>query len=90
MNGAVTSKQVVAHAYFSLLCVLALSFLLPHYGGVILAAGCAGVLTAYIAVEPEHFRGRNRTLSLAKWLIVGMWAMAAMVAVMTLTGAVSG
>ena len=46
-----------------------LFFILPRYGGMLgryvgiaLTVGCASILSAYVAVLPEHFRSRSGSI----------------------------
>lgn len=47
---------------------------------------CAALMSAYILVMPDTFRGRSGSLYLAKCLVGGMWIMwAIVVAIETFT-----
>lgn len=88
MNGTITVKQVVAHPYFAIVCLISLFFILPRYGGAAVMIGCAGVLTAYVAVLPERFRSRSGSMMTATCLVAAMWAGAAVITALTLAEAI--
>ena len=88
MSGAVTAKKVVEHPFFSMICVLSLFFILPRYGSTAVMVGFACILSAYVAVLPEHFRSRSGSMMTATCLVAAMWVAAAVIAVLTLMGEV--
>ena len=55
MNETISARKIVTNAYFSMLCVLGVFFLLPRYGGIAVMVGCASILSVYVAVVPEQF-----------------------------------
>jgi len=80
-------RKIVSHPYFSMVCVLTVSFVLPRFGSAAVMAGCAGVLTAYVMLLPESFRGRSGSLTTAICLVTAMWIAAAVIATFTWMGA---
>ena len=90
MSGTISGKKFVTHPYFSMLCVLSLFFILPRYGSMAVMVGCASVLSAYIAVLPEHFRGRSGSMVAATCLVAAMWVAATVIAALTLMGEIRG
>lgn len=90
MNGTMTAKQLVSHPYFALIAFLALTYVLPQYGGIAVMVGCAGLLSVLVAVTPEQYRTRNGSLRTAMGLLTAMWVAAALITAMILTGAVRG
>lgn len=86
MSGTITAKKVVTHPYFSMICVLSLSFILPRYGSMAFMVGCASILSAYVVVLPEHFRSRSGSMVTASCLVAAMWVGAAVITAMTLMG----
>ena len=90
MHGTMTAKQVVTNPYFSLICFLAMTYLLPQFGGIAVMVGCAGLLSILIAVSPDQYRTRNGSLWTAIGLLAAMWIGAALITAMILTGAVRG
>lgn len=90
MSQTITTKKVVTHPYFALFCFLTLCVFLPQYGGsyggVAAMVGSASLLSVFVAVMPENFRTRSGSMMPARCLIAVMWAGAAVIAVMTLTG----
>ena len=86
MKTTITLKKTVAHPYFSLACVVAVLFVLPRYGGIATMVGCATVLSAYVSTFPDRFRSRSGSLTPAVCLVTAMWAAAAVIAVLSLTG----
>lgn len=87
MNGTITTKAVITHPYFSMICSLALWYILPQYGGgAVTMLGCAGLLTTYLLVLPESFRGRRGALTTAICLVAFLWLAAAVIATLTLSG----
>ena len=90
MSGTITAKKVVTHPYFSMLCVVSLFFILPRYGGMAVMVGCASILSAYVAVLPEHFRSRSGSMMTAICLVAGMWVEAAAITALTLMGEIRG
>ena len=90
MSGTITAKKVVAHPYFMMICVLSLFFILPRYGGIAVMVGCASLLSAYVAVSPEHYRSRSGSMMTATCLVAAMWVAAAVVTALTLMGEIRG
>ncbi|NLS91262.1 MAG: hypothetical protein GXX96_03640 [Planctomycetaceae bacterium] len=86
MSGTITAKKVVTHPCFSMMCFFSLLFILPRYGSVAVMVGCASVLSAYVAVLPEHFRSRSGSMMAATCLVAAMWVAAAVITVLTLMG----
>ena len=86
MSGTITAKKVVTHPYFSLICFLAVCFILPRYSGIAVMVGCASILSAYVAVLPEHFRSRSGSMKAATCLVAAMWVAAAVITALTLMG----
>ena len=86
MSGTITAKKVVTHPYFSMICVLSLFFILPRYGSMAVMVGCASILSAYVAVLPEHFRSRSGSMMAATCLVAAMWVAAAVITALTLMG----
>lgn len=52
--------------------------------------GCATGLSAYVTVFPDSFRGRSGSLTLAGYLVAALWALTAIVTVLSLTGELQG
>lgn len=77
MNKPLPFKKVVEHPFFGLACFVAILFVLPRYGPAAMMIGCAVVLAAYVAVNPDRFRTRSSSLTAAVCLVTVMW-MAAM------------
>lgn len=90
MHGTMTSRQVVTHPYFALICFLAVTLVLPQFGGMAVMVGCAGLLSMLVAVSPEQYRTRNGSLKTAMGLLAAMWLAAALITAMILTGTVRG
>jgi hypothetical protein len=90
MSGTIAAKKVVTHPYVVLVCVLCLFFVLPRYGSMAVMVGCASILSAYVAVLPEHFRSRSGSMMTAICLVAGMWLEAAVITALTLMGAIRG
>jgi hypothetical protein len=90
MNGTITVKKIVAHPYFSMICVITLFFILPRYGSMAVMVGCASILSAYVAVLPEHFRSRSGSMMAATCLVAAMWVAAAVIIALTLMGEIRG
>ena len=88
MSGSITEKKVVAHPYYSMIFALSLFFILP--GGIAIMVGCASILSAYVAVLPEHFRSRSGSMMTATCLVAAMWMAAAVVTALILMGEVRG
>ncbi len=86
MNTTIPFKKAVDHPYFGLVCFVALCFVLPRYGAVAMMTGCALVLTVCVSVNPGPFRSRSGSLTAAVSLVVAMWAAAAVLAWLSLTG----
>ena len=86
MSGTITAKKVFTHPYFSMICFLSLLFILPRYGDIVVMVGCASVLSAYVAVLPEHFRSRSGSMMAATCLVTAMWVAAAVITALTLMG----
>ena len=86
MSGTITAKKVVTHAYFSMICILCILFVLPRYGGIAVMVGCASLLSAYVAVSPESFRSRRGSMMTATFLVAAMWVAAAVITALTLMG----
>jgi hypothetical protein len=86
MSGTITVKKILTHPYFALVCVVSLFFILPRYGGMAVMVGCASILSAYVAVLPEHFRSRSGSMMTATCLVAAMWVAAAIVTALTLMG----
>lgn len=89
MITAITPKKIVAHPYFSMLCALAVFFILPQYGSAAVMVGCASVLSAYVALWPEPFRSRSGSMLAAKYLVTAMWIFTAVIVALTLMGELS-
>ena len=85
-SGTITAKKVVTHPYFSMICVVSLFFILPRYGSMAVMVGCASILSAYVAVLPEHFRSRSGSMMAATCLVAVMWLAAAVITALTLMG----
>jgi hypothetical protein len=90
MSGTITAKKVVTSPYFSMICVLAVFFVLPRCGTIALMVGCASILSAYVAVLPEHFRSRSGSMMAATCLVAAMWVAAAVITALTLMGEIRG
>ncbi len=90
MSGTITTKKIVAHPYFSMMCTLSMFFILPRYGGIAVMVGCASIFSAYVAVLPEHFRSRSGSMMAATCLTAAMWVAAAVITTMILMGEVQG
>jgi hypothetical protein len=88
MGGAITARKIVSQPYFSLISVVSLFFILPQYGSVAMMVGSAGVLSAYVAGLPELFRSRSGSMKTATCLVAAMWAATAVIAALTLMGAI--
>ncbi len=86
MKTTVSLKSAMAHPYFSSVCAISMLFILPEYSVIATMVGCATVLSAYVAVFPDSFRGRRGSLTLAGFLVAAMWAAAAIVTVLSLVG----
>lgn len=86
MNKTIPFKKAVDHPYFGLVCFVALCFVLPRYGAAATMLGCAVVLTVCVSVNPGRFRSRSGSLTAAVSLVVAMWAAAAVLAWLSLTG----
>lgn len=76
MNKPLPLKQIVEHPFFGLACFAAILFVLPRYGLAAMMIGCALVLAAYLAVNPDRFRSRSGSLTLAVCLVTAMWMVA--------------
>lgn len=48
--------------------------------------GCALVLAAYLAANPDSFRSRSGSLTAAVWLVTAMWMAAVVLVWLSLTG----
>ena len=90
MSGTITAKKVVTHPYFSMICVLSLFLILPRYGSWAVMAGCASILSAYVVVLPELFRGRSGSMMAATCLAAAMWVAAAVITALTRMGEIRG
>ena len=90
MSGTITAKKVVTHPYFSMICVVALFVILPRYGSMAVMVGCASILSAYVAVLPEHFRSRSGSMMTATCLVAAMWVAAAVITAVTLMEKIRG
>ena len=90
MSETKTAKKVVTHPYCSMVCILSLFFILPHYGSVAVMVGCASILSAYVAVLPESFRSRSGSMVAATCLVAAMWLAAAVITALTLIGEIRG
>ena len=90
MSGTTTPKELVTHPYFSTICALSVFFILPRYGSWAVMVGCAGMLSAYVAVLPESFRSRSGSMTAATCLVAGMWVAAAVITALTLMGQIRG
>ena len=87
MSRAITAKKVVTHPYFAMICYLSLIIVLPRYAGLAATmVGCAGILSVYIAVLPEHFRSRNGSMMAASCLLATVWLATAVITALTLMG----
>ncbi len=86
MKTTILLKSAMANPYFPPFCAISMLFILPRYGSVATMVGCATILSAYVAVFPDSFRGRKGSLTLAGFLVAGMWALTAIVTVLSLTG----
>jgi hypothetical protein len=86
MSGTITAKKIVAHPYLSIVCLLSLLFVLPPYGSMAVMVGSASILSAYVAVLPEHFRSRSGSMMAAICLVAAMWVAAAVITALTLMG----
>ena len=86
MSGTITAKNVFTHPYFSMACFFSLLFILPRYGEIAVMVGFASVLSAYVAVLPEQFRGRRGSMMTATCLVAAMWVGAAGITAMRLMG----
>lgn len=86
MQRTITLKNVLAHPYFSVGCVLAIFFVLPRFGGVAVTVGCAAMLSAFVWAQPDRFRSRNHSLRMAICLVIVMWIAAVVVTAFTLAG----
>ena len=86
MSGTIIAKKVVTHPCFLLICVVSLYFILPRYGSMAVMVGCASILSAYVAVLPEHFRSRSGSMMAATCLVAAMWVAAAVITALTLMG----
>jgi hypothetical protein len=85
MNNTITLKKVVNHPLFGLVCFVALYFILPRYGAVAMI-GCAAVLSACVAANPERFRSRSGSLTTAVCFLTAMWVAAAVFSVLSWIG----
>ncbi len=90
MSGTITAKKVITHPYFAMIFALSVFFILPRYGSITVMVGCATMLSAYVAVVPEHFRSRSGSMMAATSLIVAMWVAAAVITALTLMGEIGG
>lgn len=79
-------KDVVDHPFFGLACFVAILFILPRYGAAPMMIGCALVLAAYVAVNPDRFRSRSGSLTAAVWLVTVMWLAATVLLWLSLMG----
>lgn len=85
MNGTHIAKKIVTHPYFGMICVLAVWFILPRYGGIAMMVGNASLLSVYALILPELFHSRSGSMMATICLVATMWVGAAVVTVMTLT-----
>ncbi len=86
MNRTIAAKKVVTHPYLLMICVLSLFFILPQYGSMVVMVGCASILSAYVAVLPEHFRSRSGSMMAATCLAAAFWVAATVITALTLMG----
>ena len=86
MNKPLPFKQVVEHPFFGLACFVAILFVLPRYGLAAMMIGCALVLAAYLAVNPDRFRSRSGSLKVAVCLVTAVWMAAVVLVWLSLTG----
>ena len=87
MSGSITAKQFIAHPIFALVVYISVCCILPLYcGGVVTLVACAGIMTVFVAILPDQFRGRSGSLVTATCLVVAMWIAAAVITAMTLVG----
>ena len=86
MTGSIRLKSALTHPYFALLCFLAVCFILPRYGSIVVMVGSATILSVYVGVLPESFRGRSGSLVVAICLVAAMWAAVAAIAGLAGTG----
>lgn len=90
MSGTITAKKIVTDPYFSMICFLSVCFILPRYGGIAVMVACASILSALVAVSPEHFRSRSGSMMAATCLVAAMWVAAAVITALTLMGEIRG
>ena len=90
MRETVPAKDVFTHPFFSTVCVICVFFILPQYGTAVVMVGCAAMLSAYVAVLPDSFRGRSGSMMTATCLVAAMWVFAAVITALTLMGEIRG
>lgn len=86
MNKPLPFKKVVEHPFFGLACFVAILFVLPSYGLTAMMVGCALVLAAYVAVNPDRFRSRSGSPNVAVCLVTAIWMAAAVLICLSLMG----
>lgn len=87
MSEAITLKRFITHPHFSLAFFISVCCILPMYfGSAVTMLACASVLTAYVAVLPDHFRSRSGSMTTATCLVIAMWIAATVLTAMTLLG----
>ncbi len=80
MPNSPTAKWIVSHPCFSVGCLLVLLLVMPTVGGGTVIAACAVVLSLYVWAQPDSFRSRNGSLTVASGLILAMWFLALLIA----------
>jgi len=86
MNKPLPFKNVVEHPFFGLGCFVSILFILPRYGLAAMMIGCALVLAAYLAVNPDRFRSRSGSLTAALCLVTVVWMAAVVLVWLSLMG----
>ena len=86
MHNSITLKKVVDDPLFATFCFIAVCFVLPRYGSLATMTTCAALMSACVAANPMRFRSRTGSLTAALILVGAMWAVAVVLAGLSLMG----
>lgn len=83
MDPAAALRKLFDNPWFATVLALSMFYILPHWGEMVMSVVFAGGFLALVALFPDRFRNRKGSLSTALWLTGALWAMAALVGVIT-------
>jgi hypothetical protein len=78
-------QKLETNPFFSFACFLLIMFL-ARFGGFAMMLGSTGILSLYILLRPNSFRGRDGSLKLAFGLLATLWAFTVVVLILTSMG----